>query len=88
MSNGPALPLPKNHAMTKRNIVRRFGDKLDRLQLETMQIVQNTLDAITNVLAEEGRVEFRNFGVFEVKKSVGTFSGPMPITKSNCSPWR
>jgi len=54
--------------MTKKDIVRRIGDELGRPQLETMQIVQKTLDAIVNVLAEEGRVELRNFGVFEVKK--------------------
>ena len=33
-----------------------------------MQIVQKTLDAIISILAEEGRIELRNFGVFEVKK--------------------
>ncbi|MGO9113713.1 MAG: HU family DNA-binding protein [Thermoguttaceae bacterium] len=54
--------------MTKRNIVLRIADELDRPQVETMQIVQKTLDAIINVLAEQGRVELRNFGVFEVKK--------------------
>jgi len=54
--------------MTKRSIVRRIADELGCSQLETMQIVQKTLDAIINVLAAEGRVELRNFGVFEVKK--------------------
>jgi len=54
--------------MTKKNIVRRIVDELGCSQLETMQIVQMTLDAIIDVLAAEGRVEFRNFGVFEVKK--------------------
>ena len=54
--------------MTKRNIVRRIADELDRTELETGLIVQKTLDAIINVLAEEGRVELRNFGVFEVRK--------------------
>ncbi len=54
--------------MTKKDIARRIADELDRPLLETMQIVQKTLDAIINVLIEEGRVELRNFGVFEVKK--------------------
>src|SRR5271165_3800843 len=54
--------------MTKKNIVRRIADELDRTELETKLIVQKTLDAIINVLAKEGRVELRNFGVFEVKK--------------------
>ena len=30
--------------------------------------MQKTLDAIVNVLATEGRIELRNFGVFLVKK--------------------
>ena len=54
--------------MTKKNIVRRIADELGRAEPETKLIVQKTLDAIINVLAEEGRVELRNFGVFAVKK--------------------
>jgi nucleoid DNA-binding protein len=54
--------------MTKRNIVRRIADELDRTEQETGLIVQKTLDAIINVLAVESRVELRNFGVFQVKK--------------------
>jgi nucleoid DNA-binding protein len=54
--------------MTKKSTVRRIADELDRTELETKLIVQKTLDAIINVLAKEGRVELRNFGVFAVKK--------------------
>ena len=54
--------------MTKRNLVRSIAEELNRTEIETKPIVQKTLDAIINVLAEEGRVELRNFGVFTVKK--------------------
>ena len=37
-------------------------------QLKTKEIVQKTFDAIVETLVEEGRIELRNFGVFEVKK--------------------
>ncbi len=37
-------------------------------QLKTKEIVQRTLDAIVDTLAREGRIELRNFGVFEVKQ--------------------
>ena len=37
-------------------------------QLKTKDIVQNVLDCIVKTLVEEGRVELRNFGVFEVRK--------------------
>ena len=40
--------------MTKRNLVRRIADDLNRTELETRPIVQKTLDAIINVLAAEG----------------------------------
>jgi nucleoid DNA-binding protein len=61
-------PFCDNRTMTKRNIVRRIADELKCSELETKLIVQKTLDTITNVLAEEGRVELRDFGVFAVKK--------------------
>jgi len=54
--------------MTKRNIIRRIAHELGLTVIETQPIVQKTLDAIINVLIEEGRIELRNFGVFEVKK--------------------
>jgi nucleoid DNA-binding protein len=54
--------------MTKKNIVQSIAEELDLPQIETKEIVQKTLDAIIDVLAAEGRVELRNFGVFEVRK--------------------
>ena len=57
-----------NGTMTKKDIIRRIADDLGRTAIETTPIVQKTLDAIINVLAAEGRLEFRNLGVFEVKR--------------------
>jgi nucleoid DNA-binding protein len=37
-------------------------------QLKTKEIVQKTFDAIVETLVETGRIELRNFGVFEVKQ--------------------
>ena len=54
--------------MTKKDIIRRIADDLGRTTIETAPIVQKTLDAIINVLAAEGRVELRNFGIFAVKR--------------------
>ena len=53
--------------MTKKNIVQAIAEELGLTQLQTRQIVQKTLDAIVHALVEDGRVELRNFGVFEVK---------------------
>ena len=54
--------------MTRKHIVQALAEELGLPQLQIKQIVQKTLDAVVNTLVEEGRVELRNFGVFEVKK--------------------
>jgi nucleoid DNA-binding protein len=62
--------------VTKKEIVRQLCDKANRekllkgslTQLATKEIVQWTFDAIIDTLVEEGRIELRNFGVFEVKQ--------------------
>lgn len=54
--------------MTKKEIVKKISDEIGLTQLKTKDIVQRTLDAITATLVTEGRIELRNFGVFEVKR--------------------
>ncbi len=54
--------------MTKKEIVRRISEDIGLTQLKTKDIVQRTLDAIIETLVREGRIELRNFGVFEVKQ--------------------
>lgn len=54
--------------MTKKEIVKDISDKTGLTQLKTKDIVQKTFDAITEALLKNGRIELRNFGVFEVKK--------------------
>lgn len=54
--------------MTKKEIVKKISEDIGLTQLKTKDIVQRTLDAIIQTLVSEGRIELRNFGVFEVKK--------------------
>lgn len=54
--------------MTKKEIVKTISESIGMTQLKTKEIVQKTFDAIVDTLVEEGRIELRNFGVFEVKK--------------------
>ncbi|MEZ6118296.1 MAG: HU family DNA-binding protein [Pirellulaceae bacterium] len=54
--------------MTKKEIVKTISEEIGLTQLKTKKIVQKTFDAIVETLVEEGRIELRNFGVFEVKK--------------------
>jgi nucleoid DNA-binding protein len=54
--------------VTKKEIVKQISDKIGLTQLKTKEIVQQTFDAIVDTLLEIGRIELRNFGVFEVKQ--------------------
>jgi integration host factor subunit beta len=54
--------------VTKKEIVKTISEALELTQLRTKEIVQKTFDAIVATLVEDGRIELRNFGVFEVKK--------------------
>ena len=54
--------------MTKKEIVKTISEEIGLTQLKTKEIVQKTFDAIVETLVGDGRIELRNFGVFEVKK--------------------
>jgi len=54
--------------VTKRELVIAVAERLGYTQNEVSNVVQTTLDAITECLAEGQRLEIRNFGVFEIKK--------------------
>ena len=53
--------------LTKRDLVIRIAEKTGLTQSEVFNVIQDTLDQIVKALAEGGKVELRNFGVFEVK---------------------
>ena len=54
--------------MTKKDIVRTIAEQLDLPQLRTKELGQRTFDALIEALVREGRIELRNFGVFQIKK--------------------
>lgn len=54
--------------MTKKDIVRTIAEQIDLPQLRTKELVQRTFDALIEALVREGRIELRNFGVFQIKK--------------------
>ncbi len=53
---------------TKRDIVREVSERLNLNQKVAKEAVQLTLDSIIEALRTDGRIELRNFGVFEVKR--------------------
>ena len=54
--------------MTKNDIVIHIANQTGLRQSDVKQVVQQTLDRIIDVLGENGRLELRNFGVFEVRR--------------------
>ena len=53
--------------MTKKEIVKTISDDTGLNQQQIKQVVQKTFDSIVQTLVEEGRIELRNFGVFQVR---------------------
>ena len=53
--------------MTKKEIVKTISDETGLNQQQIKAIVQKTFDAIVTTLVDEGRIELRNFGVFQVR---------------------
>ena len=53
--------------MTKRDLVISISEETGLVQQDVLQVVQRTLDHISNSVAKGTTVELRNFGVFEVK---------------------
>jgi nucleoid DNA-binding protein len=53
--------------MTKRDLVVRISQETSLIQEDVLNVVQKTLDYISEALAKGHTVELRNFGVFEVR---------------------
>jgi nucleoid DNA-binding protein len=54
---------------TKRDMIERIAESVGVTGVQARQIVQATLDDLIDTLAETGRIELRNFGVFTVRTS-------------------
>ncbi|HEY1660884.1 MAG TPA: HU family DNA-binding protein [Verrucomicrobiae bacterium] len=53
--------------LTKRDLVIRISGENSLSQQHVFDVIQKTLDYISDSLANGDKVELRNFGVFEVK---------------------
>jgi integration host factor subunit beta len=56
------------HTTTKKELVGRIADQTGQTKVVVKEILQAFLDEIVTELAEGNRLEFREFGVFEVKE--------------------
>lgn len=53
--------------LTKRDLVIAISNETGLIQSDVFNVIQRTLDHITDALAKGENVELRNFGVFEVR---------------------
>src|SRR5262245_64926592 len=56
------------HTTTKKELVGRIADQTGQTKVVVKQVLQAFLDEIVRELAQGNRLEFREFGVFEVKE--------------------
>jgi nucleoid DNA-binding protein len=54
--------------MTKKDMAKEIAEAVGIPQAQAQAIVRRVFDGIIETLVEKGRIELRNFGVFEVKK--------------------
>lgn len=53
--------------LTKRDLVVKISNETGMVQQQVLDVVQKTLDYVTDALSAGDVVELRNFGVFEVR---------------------
>jgi integration host factor subunit beta len=58
----------KGLVVTKKEMVCAIAEDVGMPQILVKEIVQRLFDGIMDTLEKEGRIELRNFGVFEVRK--------------------
>ena len=54
--------------MTKRDLVVRIAEETGLIQEDVQAVIQKTLDHIVERLERGDKIEFRKFGVFEVRE--------------------
>jgi nucleoid DNA-binding protein len=57
--------------VTKNDIVVSIAKATGLRQIDVKRIAQMALDGIIDALVDDGRIELRNFGIFEVKTRRG-----------------
>jgi integration host factor alpha subunit len=66
------MPFPveaeRDRAMTKKDIVRTIAEEIGLPQQKAREFVQTTFDTLVETLVREGRIELRNFGIFQIKQ--------------------
>jgi nucleoid DNA-binding protein len=64
--------------MTKKELTEGIALALDLPRSTVLTMIQRTFDGIIETLVTEGRLELRNFGVFQVQGETGKKSPKSP----------
>ena len=59
---------PECKTVTKKELVNRISEETNQTKVVVKEILQRFLDEIIDELAQGNRLEFREFGVFEVRE--------------------
>ena len=57
--------------VTKKELIERLADQSGLKRQDVRRVVQGFLDEIINELGKGNRLEFRDFGVFEIRERAG-----------------
>ena len=61
------MSAPETVTITKKELVNRISEETDHTKVVVKEVIQRFLDEIIEELSQGHRLEFREFGVFEVK---------------------
>ena len=68
--------------ISKKDLIDRIADKTQSKRVTVKAVIQHLLDEITTELAEDNRLEFRGFGVFEPRtRDARTAQNPKTLEK-------
>ena len=54
--------------MIKADIVKKVAEGLNKKDREALVIVDTIIDSVKDVICQHGRLEIRDFGVFQIKQ--------------------
>ena len=79
--------MDKPRTITKKELVDRIADQTGAKHVLVKKVVQGFLDEIIEELSKDNRLEFRDFGVFEVKfRKARRAQNPRTLEKVNVPP--
>jgi len=68
--------------ISKKDLVDRIAEETQSKRVTVKAVVQQLLDEITSELAQDNRLEFRDFGVFETRaRDARTAQNPKTLEK-------